>query len=237
MKQKGKLYLIPNTLGDSDLSVLPAYVAETAQKLDYFIVENLRNARRYLVKLGIKKHGKIIDDLTFYHLDKHLKSHEFQHFLEAAENGHDIGLLSDAGCPAVADPGAVIVELAHQKNIEVVPLVGPSSILLSLMASGLNGQSFAFSGYLPINKSERSKQIQFLDKICQRQTQIFIETPYRNPHLFKDLLQHCKPQTPLCVAWNISLENQFIRTKTIQEWKKTPEPDIHKKPCIFLLGK
>jgi len=237
MKQKGKLYLIPNTLGESGLSVLPAYVAETAQKLDYFIVENLRNARRYLVKLGIKKNGKQIDDLTFYHLDKHLKSYQFQHFLEAAENGHDIGLLSDAGCPAVADPGAVIVELAHQKNIEVVPLVGPSSILLSLMASGLNGQNFAFVGYLPIKKPERKKKIQFLDKIAHQQTQIFIETPYRNAHLFKDLLQNCKNQTRLCVACNISLETQFIKTKSIQAWKKSQEPDIHKKPCIFLLGK
>ncbi len=237
-KKRGTLYLIPNVLGNEDVATIPAYVQQLLPQIDVYIVESVRNARRYLVKLGIKKMGKTIDELTFLELDKHQKEQGFSHYLKAAVQGKNIGLLSDAGCPAVADPGAVIVFLAHEKGIPVMPLVGPSSILLALMGSGLGGQNFAFTGYLPIKKPERLKRIAHLEKraLNERQTQLFMEAPYRNNHLFADVLSTCNNNTQLCVAANISLPNQFIKTQSIRQWRKDI-PELHKQPTIFVLGK
>ncbi len=240
-EKRGTLYLIPNVLGVGELSVISEHVREIACGLDVFIVENLRNARRYLVKLGIKETGKQIDDLVFHHMDKHAKQQDFGHFLAAAEEGQDIGLLSDAGCPAVADPGADVVRLAHEKGIKVVPLVGPSSLLLALMASGMNGQQFAFVGYLPIKKEARTKKLLHLEKrvLNERQTQIIIEAPYRNNPLLRDIVRTLhKPTMRLCIAMDISLPTQYIVTKTLVEWRKQKDalPDLHKRPCVFVLG-
>ena len=178
-----------------------------------------------------------IDECIFFELNKRTKFTEIPSFLKPMEQGFDVAVISEAGCPGVADPGADVVRIAHQKNYKVVPIVGPSSILLALMASGLNGQNFAFKGYLPVKPNERAKEIAVLDKrvISQRQTQIFIETPYRNNHLINDLLKTCSPATLLCIAANITGENEYIATKNIQEWKRNV-PDLHKQPAIFLLG-
>lgn len=236
---KGKLYLIPSLLGGDDTGIIPTHTKEIACSLDTFIVENVREARRYLIKLGIREAGKVIDDLTFHHLDKHAQKSNFRQYLDAADNGKDIGLISDAGCPTIADPGAFLVKTAHRRGIEVVPLIGPSSILLALMASGMNGQSFAFVGYLPSKKWERVKRLQQLEKRASqhRQTQIFIEAPYRNNPLLKDLVQNCEPRTRLCVAVNISLPTQQIISQTIENWRKNTLPDLHKQPAVFLLGR
>ncbi len=230
---KGKLYLIPTTLGESAIErVIPAYVLEVINQVTIYIVENVRTARRYLVKAGIKTP---IDSLQFFVLDKHTNEAEFSTFLKDIEN-QPIGLMSEAGCPGIADPGAAIVELAHKKNIQVIPLVGPSSILLALMASGFNGQNFAFSGYIPVKKPERTKAILALEKrsLFEKQTQIVIETPYRNLQLLDDLIQTCNSKTRLCIACNISLDDEFIQTKTLADWKKKI-PDLNKKPAIFLI--
>jgi len=238
---KGKLYLIPSLLGGTETELIPEYVREIACGLDTFIVENVRESRRYLIKLGIKETGKKIDDLIFHHLDKHLKQDEFRHFLDAMEEGKSIGLLSDAGCPAVADPGAFIIQLAHEKGIEVVPLVGPSSLLLALMGSGMNGQQFAFVGYLPLKKEARSKKLLHLEKrvLNERQTQIIIEAPYRNNPLLRDILRTLNnPHVRLCIAVDISLPTQFVVTKKLVDWRKKKDalPDLHKRPCVFVLG-
>lgn len=234
---KGKLYLIPNTLGSEGIEMIPEYVQELVKTLDVYIVENVRNARRYLVKLGIKKAGKVIDDLTFHLIDKHAKPHTFGTYLEAAEKGQNIGLLSEAGCPAIADPGARIVTLAQKKRIEVVPMVGPSSILLALMASGLNGQNFAFCGYLPIQRQERIKRLELLESRAwqEQQTQIFMEAPYRNNALLASILQACGNDTLLSIATNLTLPNQKIETKPMTSWRRR-SPDLHKQPTIFLIG-
>ena len=231
---KGNLYLIPTTLGDSKIAtVIPQMVIEIINEIDYYIVENVRTARRYLRKCRIKK---AIDDLTFYTLNKHTSPNDLSGFLSPISEGKNIGILSEAGCPSVADPGADIVKLAHQKKIRIVPLVGPSSILLSLMASGLNGQNFAFIGYLPVKKNDKINKIKSIEGFSRQsgQTQIFIETPYRNTHLIEDIVKNCNPATQLCIATDITLESEFIITKTINEWKKKL-PDIHKRPTIFLL--
>ncbi len=231
---KSKLYLIPTTLGESPLEkVLPSYVMDILNEIKIFIVENVRTARRFLVKAKIKTP---IDALQFHVLDKHTSEFELSNFLKEIEN-QNIGLMSEAGCPAVADPGALIVKMAHQKQIQVVPLVGPSSILLSLMASGLNGQNFAFIGYIPIKKPDRIKTIQQLEKRSQieKQTQIFIETPYRNKQLLDDILQTCQNKTQVCIACNITLDDEYIETKSVQEWKKK-QPEIDKKTAIFLIA-
>lgn len=231
-----KVYLIPTTLGDSPVeNVIPGYVVDIINSTNHYIVENIKTARRYLIKAGIKTK---IDDLSFYELNKHTLPEEFESFLNPVKNGQNVGIISEAGTPGVADPGADIVAIAHRKNIPVVPLVGPSSILLSVMASGLNGQSFAFVGYLPIQKQERIKRLKDLEKRSQleNQTQLFIETPYRNNHLMEDIVSSLSPQTKVCIAVDITLETEFIKTKTVSEWKKNM-PNLHKRPSIFLIHK
>ncbi len=232
---KGNLYLIPNLLGGDDTSIVSKNVLESIQKIKHYIVENERDARRYLIKLGIKT---AIDDLTFFVLDKHDKRKNISEFIKPLTSGTDMGLISDAGCPAVADPGALIVAEAHKKSIPIFPLVGPSSILLALMASGLNGQQFTFLGYLPIEQAEKSKKIKELERQIAKDgtTQIFIETPYRNDKLFDLIVRSCNKHTSLCIACDISLETQFIKTKTIEAWKKN-KPNLHKRPTVFLLGR
>lgn len=235
---KGKLYLLPNTLGDSELNhVLPAENLIIIGKLKYYIVEELKNARRFLSQAGWK--GRM-EELQFFELNEHSKTGDFENYLEMIFQGHDMGLLSDAGLPCVADPGAQIVELAQSKGIAVVPLVGPSSIFLSLMASGFNGQNFAFLGYLPRERKEREMALKDLEKRIyqQNQTQIFIETPYRNIQMFESILHTCSSQSKLCVASNITLPDESIITKTIADWKKLAQsPEIHKRNTVFLLYK
>lgn len=231
---KGQLYLIPNTLGDSPIERnLPNETIEIVKSIKYFVVENVRSARRFLKKVD---RNIEIDELTFYVLDKHTKPNDIPGFLKPLTDGINMGMLSEAGCPGVADPGAEIAKLAHEKNIRVIPLVGPSSILLSVMASGLNGQSFAFHGYLPVKKGEAPKAIKSLEDRSRRdnQTQLFIEAPYRNTRMLQDIIQTCGPKTRLCIACDITLETEYIVTKTIAEWKgKLPE--INKRPAIFLI--
>lgn len=231
---KGKIYLIPTTLGDSNInSVLPEIIKNTVENMSCFIVENIRTSRRYIRKLLPQKD---IDSLTFYELNKHTDPNEIPTFIKPAFDGNDIGIMSEAGNPGIADPGSAIVFEAHKKNIIVIPLVGPSSILLALTASGLNGQNFSFNGYLPVKQNERIKKLQFLEKRSkiEKQSQIFMETPYRNMKLLEDLLKTCQKNTFLCIATDITLETEFIKTKTIAEWKKQI-PQINKRPTIFLL--
>lgn len=231
----GTLYLLPVTLGDDRLSrALPTDVIALAQQLDTFVVENEKTARRFL---GLVKPIKPVRELEMLVLNEHTADKELPTLLAPLLAGKDVGLMSEAGCPGIADPGARLAELAHRRGIRVAPLVGPSSILLGLMASGLNGQRFTFLGYLPSDKAERIKQLKELEKISQRQreTQVFIETPYRNQHMLEDILAHCQPQTRLCVASNVSLENELIISRPITEWRKATLPDLHKQPTVFLL--
>ena len=231
---KGTIYLIPTTLGDSEInSVLPETVRDTVDSISYFIVENLRTARRYIRKLLSEKD---INGLTFFELNKHTDPKEIPSFIIPALSGNDIGIISEAGNPGIADPGSSIVKAAHMKNIKVVPLVGPSSVLLALITSGLNGQNFAFNGYLPVKPIERIKKLQFLEKRSkiENQTQIFMETPYRNMKMLEDILNTCRKNTLLCIAADITLKTEFIKTKTITEWKKHI-PQINKRPAIFIL--
>ncbi len=234
--KKPVLYLIPVTMGDIPIdNVLPQYNTEIINSLSYFIVENVRSARRFLKKCNP---GIDIDALTFFELNKHTSPNDVASFLNPMQSGHSIGVVSEAGCPAIADPGADVVAIAQKSNYKVVPLVGPSSILMSLMASGFNGQSFAFHGYLPIDGAERSRKLKDLEARVynEEQTQIFIETPYRNNKMAQDILQHCKAQTKLCIAMNISCENEAIVTKTVGAWKGKL-PNMHKQPCVFLIYK
>jgi 16S rRNA (cytidine1402-2'-O)-methyltransferase len=231
-----KLYLIPTTLGDTSIErVLPPDLTRLISSVSVFIVENLRTARRFLKKVNPEI---VIDDLLFFELNQHTDQKEISRFLEPNRKGLDIGIISEAGCPGVADPGADVVKIAHIKNIQVVPLVGPSSILLALMASGMSGQNFAFNGYLPIKNPEKAQQIKMLEKRMQieGQTQIFIEAPYRNAQLLNDLLLNCDQQTMLCIAVDITLDTEFILSKSISFWK-TNIPDIQKRPAIFMIGK
>lgn len=233
---KGKLYLIPTTLGDNEpLEVLPLSVKKIIERTNHYIVENEKSARRFIKKISPRKSQP---NLTIYPLDKFTDSLEIQHYLDVCNDGVNVGLLSEAGVPAVADPGAAIVQLAHQKNIGVVPLVGPSSIIMAMMASGLNGQNFAFNGYLPIEKSERKKSIKQLEKLSfdKNQSQIFIETPYRNEKMVEDLLQVLSDQTQLCVAVDITLSTEYIKTMSISDWKNQ-KVNLHKRPAIFILHK
>ena len=230
------LYLLPVTLGDTELNtVLPAYNIEIIQGIKHFIVEDVRSARRFLKKVDREFD---IDSLSFYPLNKHTSAEDISGYLEPLLAGQAMGVISEAGCPAVADPGADVVAIAQRKNLKVVPLVGPSSIILSVMGSGFNGQSFAFHGYLPIEPGERVKRIKQLEQriYSENQTQLFIETPYRNHKMVDDLLQNCRPQTKLCIAANLTCEGEYIKTRAISEWKGKV-PDLSKIPCIFLLYK
>lgn len=231
-----KLYLIPTTLGDTRIErVLPPDLTALISSIPVFIVENIRTARRFLKKVNPEI---VIDNLKFFELNEHTDKKEISRFLEPILQGLDVGIVSEAGCPAVADPGADVVKIAHTKNIQVVPLVGPSSILLALMASGMSGQNFAFNGYLPVKNPEKAQHIKFLERRMQTegQTQIFIEAPYRNLQLLDDLLKNCDPQTMLCIAADITLDSEFIQAKPVSYWK-THLPDIQKRPAIFLIGK
>lgn len=230
------LYLLPVTLGETPIeNVLPPYNKEIIQEIRYFIVEDVRSARRFLKKVDREID---IDTLTFYPLNKHTSPEDISGYLKPLEEGVSMGVISEAGCPAVADPGADVVAIAQRKKLKVVPLVGPSSIILSVMASGFNGQSFAFQGYLPIEPGERGKKLKALEQrvYAENQTQLFIETPYRNHKMVEDILQNCRPQTKLCIAANITCEGEFIQTRTVKEWQGDV-PDLSKIPCIFLLYK
>lgn len=230
------LYLIPVTLGQTTIDrVLPPYNKEIILQIKHFIVENIRSARRFLKKVDPSIN---IDELTFYELNKHTNSSDLDGYLTPLANNLSIGVISEAGCPAIADPGSDVVAIAQQKGYKVVPLIGPSSILLSLMASGFNGQSFAFHGYLPIESGDRSKKIKQMElRIHQEsQSQIFIETPYRNTKLVDDLIRNCSSSTKLCIAMNITNEDEFIKTMPIKEWKNKL-PEMAKQQCIFLLYK
>ena len=231
----GTLYLIPVTLGDAAISkALPPDVVSIAQKLDTFIVENEKTARRFL---GVIKTLKPVRELTMLTLNEHTNDKELPALLAPLLEGRDVGLMSEAGCPGIADPGAQLAAQAHRKGIRVAPLVGPSSILLGLMASGLDGQRFTFLGYLPSEKAARIQTLREIEQASRkkRETQIFIETPYRNQHLLEDMLASCSGDTRLCVACNVSLESELIVTKRIADWKNAPLPDLHKKPTVFLL--
>ena len=246
--RKGLLYLIPSPIGDvAPAEVIPQSVLELLPKINHFVVEELRTVRRYLSNAGLK--GKI-DSLNFYLLNEHTPKEQVEKYLQILLCGEDVGLISEAGLPAVADPGAYLVELAQRADIEVVPLVGPSSLMMALMASGLNGQCFAFNGYLPVKEPDRSKEIKELERLSAKrgQSQIFIETPYRNERLLADFLQHCAPSTRLTVAADISLPTQFIKTKSIEEWRRVAAKGaagaadtakggfvIGKRPCVFIL--
>ena len=232
---KGKLYLIPTILGEgTQADTLTAPILAAIKEINIFIVENIRTARRHIRQIDKEKN---IDMTTFYSYGKHNTLNLEKDFLPHILSGQDVGVMSEAGLPCIADPGSEIVEYAHNFKINVIPFVGPSSILLALMSSGLNGQNFAFNGYLPIDKSQRIKMIKKLEELNKKttQTQIFMETPYRNNQLIEALLKTCKNNTRLCIASNITLTNSEIKTKTISEWKQT-KINIHKKPAIFLIG-
>lgn len=231
---KGKLYLIPSPLGENDpAEVIPGPVLESLKGFRTFVVEEVRTARRYLSRAGLK--GSI-GELEFHELNEHTDQATVESYLRLFDDSNNVALISEAGLPAVADPGAQLVALAHRHGIEVVPTVGPSSLMLALMASGLNGQSFAFCGYIPAKTDERRSRLKTLEKVSAqlRQTQILIETPYRNDSLFADILSVCGAATKVCVAANISMPDAFIRTKKVSEWKKEGLV-IGKRPCVFLI--
>lgn len=236
MTEKGKLYLIPTTLGDTaeTADVIPVKVNHIINTIDEYIVENEKTARHYLKKMGIQKP---LQEIILHPLNQHTKV-DLNLYLRSIHLGKNIGVISEAGCPGVADPGSEVVKMAHANHIQVVPLVGPSSILLALMASGFNGQNFAFNGYLPKERSERIKKIKELERLAiqKDQTQLFIETPYRNMHILDDIVSSCDDRTKLCIACDITLPDEFIKTKNIFDWKKQL-PDIAKRPTIFLIYK
>lgn len=240
------LYLIPVPLGDEDFNdglvqkSLPLYNIEAIRNVKYFIAESAKNAKRALKKMFFTCNFEVnVDDFEFFELNEHTNLREIYDYLEPMEQGNSMGVLSDAGCPCVADPGNAVVEMAHKKGFRVVPLVGPSSILMALMASGFSGQNFSFNGYLPQKEAERNQKIKLLEKKCQKenQTQIFIEAPYRNLKIFDAILKICSSETKLCIAAGITTSKEFIKTATITSWKKMPQPPIEKIPTIFLLGK
>ncbi|SNR15522.1 SAM-dependent methyltransferase [Tenacibaculum jejuense] len=230
----GKLYLIPTTLGDTEpLEVMPISVKKVIERLDYFIVENEKTARRYIKKITPNKPQS---SLNFMMIDKYSHELETRNYLDVCDEGISVGILSEAGVPGVADPGATVIKQAHEKGIQVIPLVGPSSILMAMMSSGLNGQNFAFNGYLPIDKSDRKRKIKELEKLSRdkEQSQLFIETPYRNNKMLDDLKATLQSNTQLCVACDISLPTEYIKTFPIQKWK-TENVDLHKRPAIFII--
>lgn len=233
---QASLFLIPVTLGDTEhRRVLPEYNLEVIRGIRHFVVENVRTARRFLKKADP---AIVIDDLTFYELNKHTSPEVVAGYLAPLAKGESVGVISEAGCPAVADPGADVVAIAQRKRYPVVPLVGPSSIILSVMASGFNGQSFAFHGYLPIDANERMNVIKKLEGriYSENQTQLFIETPYRNQKLVEELIKLCRPSTKLCIASNITCADEFIQTRPVKDWAGKV-PDLAKKPTIFLIYK
>jgi len=233
---KGKLYLIPCTLGESNpFHVLPAQVKTIIDSLDTFVVENSKAARKFIKSIAPEKPQS---SLTLFELNKFTEAADLPNFIQPCLEGKTIGLISDAGCPGIADPGADVVSLAHKNDIQVVPLVGPSSILLAMMASGMNGQSFAFNGYLPIDKGERKAELKRLERLSfeHNQTQSFIETPYRNNKLLEDFCNTLSENTEICVACDITLPTEFIKTKTVNQWKKN-SVDLHKRPTLFIIHK
>lgn len=245
MKPIGKLYLIPVTLGDTTstdpakqsnpFDVLPETVKRTVEFIDHYIVENEKTARRFIKSVLPEK---VQASLHLSALNKHTETSEHNRMIQPCLEGKNVGLMSEAGCPGVADPGAAIVKIAHEKGIQVVPLVGPSSILLAMMASGMNGQSFAFNGYLPIDKGEKKSALKNFEKLSfdKNQSQLFIETPYRNNKLMEDILQALQPNTLLCIACDLTLPTEFIKTLRVADWKKT-NIDLHNRPAIFIIHK
>ena len=236
MKLLGKLYLIPTTMGESDpMDVLPQTVKRSIDFIDHYIVENEKTARKSIKAVSPEKKQS---ELILFTLNKRTEPREHLDFIKPLLEGKNVGLMSEAGCPGVADPGAVIVKLAHEKGIQVIPLVGPSSILLAMMASGMNGQSFTFNGYLPIDKDEKKSALKHFEKLSQdkNQSQIFIETPYRNNKLVEDILQIVNPSTHLCIATDITLPTEFIKTMRVSDWKKL-KVDLHNRPTIFIIHK
>ena len=245
MKASGKLYLIPTTLGDTTnsdpakqndpMDVLPQTVKRAVELIDIYIVENEKTARKFIKSISPEK---VQSTLNLSALNKHTEVSEHNKMIQPCMEGKNVGLMSEAGCPGIADPGAAIVKIAHEKGIQVVPLVGPSSILLAMMASGMNGQSFTFNGYLPIDKTEKKNALKNLEKLShdKNQSQIFIETPYRNNKLLEDILQALQPTTHLCVAADITLPTEYIKTLRVADWKKTTI-DLHNRPTIFILHK
>lgn len=230
------LYLIPCSLGETSFDrILPAHNTQIVSAIKHFIVEDLRSARRFLKKTNPEI---IIDELTFFVLNQHTTPAEISTFIKPMQQGFDMGVISEAGCPAIADPGADVVAIAQSMQYKVVPLIGPSSILLALMASGFNGQSFAFVGYLPVQPADRVKALKKLENrvYAEHQSQLFIETPYRNMKMVEDILAHCQPNTKLCIAADITLETEYIVTKTVKAWKGTL-PDLSKRPTLFILYK
>lgn len=231
------LYLIPVTLGETEIrNVLPDYNHDVIVGIKHFIVENIRSARRFLKKV---EKSIDIDQLTFYELNRHTDRKIIGEYLKPLEQGQAVGIISEAGCPAIADPGADVVALAQSRGFKVVPLVGPSSIIMALMGSGFNGQSFAFNGYLPVDLAGRTKALKKLENKVynEDQSQIFIETPYRNSKMFETMLNTLRPDTKICLAAGITTEQEFIVTKTVSQWKKGHNPDFEKVPCVFLIGR
>jgi len=232
----GKLYLIPTTLGEMNPEdVMPQTIKRSVDFIDDYIVENDKTARKFIKSIAPdKKQGELRLSL----LNKHTEVADYQNMMQPLLEGRNVGLMSEAGCPGVADPGAVIVKLAHEKGIQVIPLVGPSSILLAIMASGMNGQSFTFNGYLPIDVNEKKSTLKQLERLSfeKNQSQLFIETPYRNNKIFEDMLVTLQPNTHICIACDITLPSEFIKTLTVNDWKKN-KVDLHKRPCIFIIHK
>lgn len=228
------IYLIPNLLGESALTVLSPQVAQAVQDLTYFVVENEKSARKFIKLIAPEKPQS---ELQISVIDKHQSTPDYAAYLTPCLQGHSIGIISEAGCPGVADPGAEIVRVAHQKALRVIPLVGPSSLLLAMMSSGLNGQNFAFNGYLPIDKQVRRKTLKILErKVQEGQSQLFIETPYRNQQLLSDLIETLQPDTLLCIATDLTLPTESIRTLPIGQWKHT-SVDLQKRPTLFIIGR
>lgn len=237
MAIENALYLIPVTLGETEINqVLPGYNHDVIVEIKHFIVENIRSARRFLKKV---EKSIDIDELTFYELNRHTDRKFIAEYLNPMKEGKPVGIISEAGCPAIADPGADVVAIAQKKGYKVVPLVGPSSIIMSVMGSGFNGQSFAFNGYLPVEVPQRIKALKKLENKVynEDQTQLFIETPYRNGKMFETIIGALRPQTKLCVAAGITCPEEYIKTKTVEQWKKDKLPDLGKIPAIFLIYK
>ncbi len=235
MPEKGKLYLIPVPLGEEGLHSIPAYTAEVLRQLDFFVVERAKTARYWIKKMNPERS---LESLAFCELNEHSQESDLQEAMNVLLKGRDVGLLSEAGCPCVADPGAMMVAWAQGQGISVIPLSGPSAMLMALMASGMNGQRFCFHGYLSPKRELLSKDLKLLEQRAARQqeTQLFIETPYRNAMVFETALQALMPDTLLCIGMDITLPGEFIVTKTVKEWKISGMPDINKRPAVFLIG-